>query len=89
MDKEKQGLLDGLSGIAEVDMIEINKESSLRYVASRYQNRKFIGDGFQSSVEQRMCWTVERLYAGFTEQRMQYNPTANIIKANGASLHHL
>ena len=31
---EREGLVDGLSGIASIDMLEIQKESAVRYVAS-------------------------------------------------------
>jgi hypothetical protein len=32
--EEREGLVDGLSGIASIDMLEIQKESAVRYVAS-------------------------------------------------------
>jgi hypothetical protein len=31
---EREGLLDGLSGVAAIDMLELQEEHSLRYVAS-------------------------------------------------------
>jgi argonaute-like protein implicated in RNA metabolism and viral defense len=34
LDEEKKGLLDGLSGVGEVDLLEINTDASLRYVSS-------------------------------------------------------
>jgi len=44
---EREGLLDGLSGIDAIDMLEINFEPALRYVASRVsRDGRFEGDGF-------------------------------------------
>lgn len=34
MDDEKKGLLDGLSGVEEVDLLEINTDAAIRYVSS-------------------------------------------------------
>jgi hypothetical protein len=34
LDEEKKGLLDGLSGVGTVDLLEINTDASLRYVSS-------------------------------------------------------
>lgn len=34
LDEEKNGLLDGLSGVSAVDLLEINVDASLRYVSS-------------------------------------------------------
>ena len=45
-DEERDGLLDGLSGVREVDMLEINIDSTLRYMASRYYRNEFQIDGF-------------------------------------------
>ncbi|PEN04707.1 hypothetical protein CRI93_14815 [Longimonas halophila] len=44
--EEREGLLEGLSGVDNVDLLEINVEPSLRYVASRVKNGQFRGDGF-------------------------------------------
>jgi hypothetical protein len=44
---ERLGLLDGLQGVDSVDMLEINVDPCLRYVASKYKgNGVFEGDGF-------------------------------------------
>ena len=44
---ERLGLLDGLQGVSSVDMLEINVDPCLRYVASKYKgNGQFEGDGF-------------------------------------------
>jgi hypothetical protein len=43
---EQEGLLEGLSGIEVVDMLEINLDPSLRYVASYINNGQVKGDGF-------------------------------------------
>lgn len=44
---ERLGLLDGLQGVDGVDMLEINVDPCLRYVASKYKgNGVFEGDGF-------------------------------------------
>lgn len=46
--EERDGLLDGLSGVSEIDMIEINVENALRYLASRYNYREknFVIEGY-------------------------------------------
>jgi len=45
---ERDGLMDGLKGVSNVDMIEINIDDSLRYFASRYDfsQKSFSIDGF-------------------------------------------
>lgn len=45
---ERDGLMDGLKGVANVDMIEINIDDSLRYFASRYDfsQKSFSIDGY-------------------------------------------
>lgn len=45
---ERDGLMDGLKGVANVDMIEINIDNSLRYFASRYDfsRKSFSVDGY-------------------------------------------
>lgn len=44
--EEREGLLDGLAGIEEVDMLEINTDSALRYVSSSWRQNQFKIDGF-------------------------------------------
>lgn len=45
--EEKEGLLQGLAGIENIDMIEINIESAQRYVSSiMKQDGKFADDGY-------------------------------------------
>ncbi|NMC57978.1 MAG: hypothetical protein GYA51_01075, partial [Candidatus Methanofastidiosa archaeon] len=44
--EEKSGLLEGLEGVENIDLLEINIDPMLRYVASRVRNGKFEGDGF-------------------------------------------
>lgn len=44
--EEQQGLCEGLAGIDAIEMLEINFEESLRYVASRIHNGEFQGDAF-------------------------------------------
>lgn len=47
---ERFGLLDGLTGVDNVDMLEVNVDPCLRYVASKYKgNGVFEGDGFPVS----------------------------------------
>lgn len=46
IDEEKSGLLEGLDGVDVVDLLEINRDPMLRYVASKVKNGKFEGDGF-------------------------------------------
>lgn len=43
---EKNGLLEGLAGVDQVEMIEINVDNMLRYVASRPSGQSFRVDGF-------------------------------------------
>lgn len=43
---EREGLLEGLAGIDLVDMLEINVDEALKYVASRIYEGKFQGDNF-------------------------------------------
>ncbi|MBI9036128.1 MAG: SIR2 family protein [Bacteroidales bacterium] len=43
---EKEGLSESLGSVAAVDMLEIQFDPMLRYVASRIQNGNFSGDGF-------------------------------------------
>jgi hypothetical protein len=44
--EEREGLLEGLAGIDTVDMLEINIDPALRYVASSIRAGKFEGDGY-------------------------------------------
>ena len=44
--EEREGLLQGLSGIDSIDMLEISIDPALRYVASRIEHGKFQGDGY-------------------------------------------
>lgn len=45
-DDEKNGLIEGLAGVDQIEMIEINVDSGLRYVASRPSGQSFSVDGF-------------------------------------------
>jgi len=44
--EEKEGLSESLGGVAAIDMLEIQFDPMLRYVASKIRNGKFSGDGF-------------------------------------------
>ena len=44
--EEKQGLIDGLGDIEQIDLIEINYEKDIRYVASKLKNGTPSIDGF-------------------------------------------
>lgn len=44
--EEKEGLSESLGGVDNIDMLEIQFDPMLRYVASRIQNGRFSGDGF-------------------------------------------
>lgn len=44
--EEKEGLSESLGGVAAIDMLEIQFDPMLRFVASKIQNGKFSGDGF-------------------------------------------
>lgn len=44
--EEREGLLEGLAGIPQIDMLEINIESALRFVSSRFVNNLFQDDAF-------------------------------------------
>lgn len=46
MPEERAGLLDGLQGIDDVEMLEITVEPALRYIASRIQHGKLKDDPF-------------------------------------------
>jgi len=47
LNEEKNGLLDGLSGVSAVDLLEINVDASLRYVSSvARENGSFDEDNF-------------------------------------------
>jgi hypothetical protein len=47
LDDEKKGLLDGLSGVGAVDLLEINTDAALRYVSSVVkENGSFDEDNF-------------------------------------------
>ena len=43
---EREGLLEGLGGVDEVDLLEINIEPSLRYLSSIYSQGQFRQDNF-------------------------------------------
>lgn len=43
---EREGLLEGLAGIEQVDMLEINIDPALRYVSSSWRNNGFQTDSF-------------------------------------------
>ena len=43
---EQRGIREGLKGVDEIDMLEINLESSLRYISSRWSNGSLKEDGF-------------------------------------------
>lgn len=43
---EKEGLLEGLSGISNIDMLEVCIEPALRYVSSKFKDGAFQQDGF-------------------------------------------
>jgi hypothetical protein len=43
---EQEGLLDGLGGVSAIDMLEIQVDSALRYVASRVKNGKVDEDNY-------------------------------------------
>lgn len=43
---EQRGLVNGLDGIPDIELVEVNIEESLRYLASRSDNGKLIIDGF-------------------------------------------
>ena len=45
-DEERDGLINGLNGVREVDMIELSIDFNLRYMASRYYRNEFQIDGF-------------------------------------------
>ena len=47
--EEKQGILEGLGDIEQVDLIEINFEKDIRYVASKLKEGKASIDGFPVS----------------------------------------
>lgn len=44
--EEQEGLLQGLEGVPNIELIEINIERSLRYLASKYKDGKLEIDGF-------------------------------------------
>ena len=44
--EEREGLFEGLSGVAEIDLLEIYIDHALRYVASEYKNGKFDEDNY-------------------------------------------
>jgi len=46
LDDEKNGLLDGLTGVGAVELVEINTDAALRYVSSVMKNGKFDEDNF-------------------------------------------
>lgn len=47
LDSEKNGLLDGLSGVEDIDLLEINIDSAIRYVSSVVkQNGSFDEDNY-------------------------------------------
>lgn len=43
---ERSGLIEGLAGVDQIEMIEINVDNMLRYVASRPSGQSFRVDGF-------------------------------------------
>ena len=45
-DDEKKGLIEGLAGVDQIEMIEINVDNVLRYVASRPRGQSFSVDGY-------------------------------------------
>lgn len=45
-DDEKHGLIEGLAGVDQIEMIEINVDNVLRYVASRPSGQSFSVDGY-------------------------------------------
>ena len=46
MKDEQRGLVKGLDGVPDIELIEVNVEESLRYLASRSDNGKLTIDGF-------------------------------------------
>ncbi|KVL45225.1 SIR2 family protein [Burkholderia territorii] len=45
-DEEKRGLMQGLDGVKNIELIEINVEDSLRYLSSKFKDGKFDIDTF-------------------------------------------
>ena len=43
---EEKGLVQGLEGVENIELIEINTEESIRFLASKVQNRKLTIDTF-------------------------------------------
>ena len=46
IEDEKKGILDGLAGIDNIEMIEIKVENAMRYVSSKIIDGHFIGDNY-------------------------------------------
>jgi len=46
IEQEREGLCEGLSGVGKIEMLEIQIDHSLRYVASVWRNGKFDEDNF-------------------------------------------
>ena len=46
LNREKEGLLDGLSGVGDVELLQVTIEPMLRWVASRVVNGSLQGHGF-------------------------------------------
>jgi len=46
LEQEREGLCEGLSGVGQIEMLEIEIDNALRYVASVWRNGKFDEDNF-------------------------------------------